>query len=149
MYFDIEDEEDSDEAHETTPSLLLGMDANTSKADLINFIPERSIVDRLMTRYFESGDPSLRLLHRPTFQKEYQYFRADPKSKPVIWVGLLYVIMCLATCFCIRTGEPRLETRGTFDKLIDLYKRSCAQCLALSNYTKPGIYTLETFLLHN
>lgn len=57
--------------------------------------------------------------------------------------------MCLGTFASLGTDEEHSNSDGTLPGVVQLYRRCCAQCLALSNYTKhPGPYTLETFLLY-
>lgn len=66
----------------------------------------------------------------------------------MIWVGLLFAIMSMATIFSLRAGSEPIESRGTPAELVAAYRRLCAQCLMLSNYTRPGPYTLEAFILY-
>ena len=56
--------------------------------------------------------------------------------------------MCLATFAAYGAGEEIPDTRGTAMEMIRAYRGCCAQCLVLSNYTQPGPYTLETFLIY-
>lgn len=149
LYFEDEDKDEVKDDHETTASLLLNMDTNITKESLIAALPERPTCDRLIARYFRSNDPALHVIHRPTFQQEYREFCSDPTCKPTVWLGLLYAILCLATCFNSRTVELPIETRAPRAALIEMYQKCSAQCLSLSNYMKPGMYTLEAFILHS
>jgi len=56
--------------------------------------------------------------------------------------------MCLATFVAYGAGEENLDTRGTAMEMIRTYRGCCAQCLVLSDYTKPGPYTVETLLIY-
>lgn len=67
--------------------MALGNITPASRADLLAALPERSVVDRLVSRYFNSNDPAMSrvptvfitesililyivIIHKPTFQKE-------------------------------------------------------------------------------
>lgn len=67
---------------------------------------------------------------------------------PISWLGMLYSLMCLATFAALGAGEENPDSRGTHIEMIRTYRGCCSQCLVLSNYTQPGPYTLETFLIY-
>ena len=64
------------------------------------------------------------------------------------WLALIYAVMCLATFAKLGAGEETPDPRGTAMEMIRTYRGCCAQCLILSNYTQPGPYTIETFLIY-
>ncbi|KFY10598.1 hypothetical protein V492_04934 [Pseudogymnoascus sp. VKM F-4246] len=144
-YFEETEEPDFIVDDSTRPdmSLLFRPGSLVTKLDLIAALPEKGVVDRLVSRYFNSNSPALHIIHRPTFQKEYNRFWADPSSTPVSWLGLLYALMCLATLAALGAGEDNTDTRGTPAEMIRTYRGCSAQCLVLSNYSQPGAYTLE------
>jgi hypothetical protein len=43
-------------------------------ASLIDFLPSRLAADRLIKQYFECVHPICQIVHRPTFEKEYDTF---------------------------------------------------------------------------
>jgi hypothetical protein len=67
-------------------SLIFSTESHVSKADILAALPQRFVVDRLVSRYFNSSSPALCkyahyyfisfanlflvIIHRPTFQKE-------------------------------------------------------------------------------
>ncbi|KFZ03051.1 hypothetical protein V502_11280 [Pseudogymnoascus sp. VKM F-4520 (FW-2644)] len=144
-YFEETEEADFIVDDSTRPdmSLLFRPGSRVTKPELIAALPQKGVVDRLVSRYFNSNSPALHIIHRPTFQKEYNRFWADPSSTPVSWLGLLYALMCLATLAALGAGEDNTDTRGTPMEMIRTYRGCAAQCLVLSNYSQPGAYTLE------
>jgi hypothetical protein len=56
--------------------------------------------------------------------------------------------MILGTMAYLWTGEERPDTSRAPIELIRSYRSSCAQCLVLSNYTQPGPYTIEAFIIY-
>lgn len=72
-------------------------------ADLLALLPEKNTVDELVSVYFENFETTYRILHRPSFWKDYQAFWEDPqKSQPSMVVTILLV---LATVRCFSTTE--------------------------------------------
>ena len=66
----------------------------------------------------------------------------------MIWLGLLFGMMCLAISFYQRTGDQLPELSANPDEVAAMYRSRTAQCLVLANYTRPGPYTLETLIIH-
>jgi hypothetical protein len=130
-------------------AMFLGISKPANKAELLVSLPGRAVVDRLVSRYFNSNHPAMNLIHKPTFQKEYRDFWDDPYSKPVTWVGLLFAIMSLAMFFAHRAGDESIEpSKAAPMDLVHSYRTLCAQALVLGSYTKPGQYTIETLVLY-
>ncbi|KFY42608.1 hypothetical protein V495_04426 [Pseudogymnoascus sp. VKM F-4514 (FW-929)] len=149
-YFEETEDADfiADDGTRPDMSLLFRPGSNVTKLDLIAALPQKSVVDRLVSRYFNSNSPAIHIIHRPTFQKEYNRFWADPSSTPVSWLGLLYALMCLATLAALGAGEENMDPRGTPTEMIRTYRGCSSQCLVLSNYSQPGAYTLEVLLVY-
>lgn len=76
-------------------------------------------------------------------------FWADPRSAPISFLALMYALMCLGTFAALGADEEHADAHGTPMQKIQIYRRFCAQCLALPNFAKhPEPYTLETFLIY-
>lgn len=91
-------------------------------------------------------------MHLLTVNAKYESFWADPQSVPIIWIGLLFGILCLTTYFEIMTQQLTptskvLALRNPQD-VIKMFRERTAQCLILSNYTQPQAYTVETLFLY-
>ncbi|KUJ17518.1 uncharacterized protein LY89DRAFT_583987 [Mollisia scopiformis] len=129
-------------------SLLWNIRSPLGKADMLANLPPRLAVDRLVSRYFNSASPALFIVHRPTFNKHYRQFWLDPEGTPIIFVGLLYAFMTIATLSGLASGETHPDTRGTPSHMLRAYHENCVQCIVLSDYTKPTRYTLETMMIY-
>jgi len=77
------------------------------------------------------------IIHRPTFNKHYRQFWLDPEGTPIIFLGLLYAFMTVATLAGLALREIHPDTRDVPQEMLRLYKETCGRCLALSDYTKP------------
>ena len=85
---------------------------------------------------------------------QYEQFWKDPTATPVMWLGLLFCMMCLATQFQLLMEEETREIYRSSQSspqapdLIRKYREKIVQCLILGNYTKSVPYTIETLLLY-
>ncbi|KAJ0160811.1 putative transcriptional regulatory protein [Colletotrichum tanaceti] len=83
-------------------------------------------------------------MHGPSFLKQYEAFWVDPDSISILWVGLLYSMICLALIASdpptdvLEHQQQRLQT--------DLYREKLVQCLMLCGYTLGGKHALETLI---
>ncbi|KAF4626663.1 hypothetical protein G7Y89_g11495 [Cudoniella acicularis] len=75
------------------PQLLYSCQRVT-KAEILSSIPPRRAADRLVSRYF-TLDIASGVFHSGQFLREYDHFWEDPSAAPIMWVGLLFTIMCL------------------------------------------------------
>ncbi|KAI9039032.1 putative C6 transcription factor [Aspergillus affinis] len=138
---DEEDEEDSFDM--ASPTLLFGLNKPASKEELLADIPSRPVADRLISQFFTSKEPFIVVFHIITFQREYNAFWQKPESVSLPWLGLLYGILTLSVSIHQRLQEPLPSPlEGPMETLATFRKRT-AQCLAQSNYTKPGRYKVE------
>ncbi|QGI61444.1 hypothetical protein CEK26_005411 [Fusarium fujikuroi] len=147
---------ESPTADMTGPQLLYGCPKPASKDEILASILSlsRPVVDRLVSRYFNSFEMSPAVLHSVEFLKEYEEFWDDPSSVSPLWLGLLFTIMCLATQFEKFRLDPGVQSPAALSmerdlqKMADAYKLRIGQCLVLGNYTKGGPYVLETLMLY-
>jgi hypothetical protein len=79
---------------------------------------------------------------------KYQEFWKEPSTAPITWLGLLFSMLCLATLSLLYAGDDPLEIWGTPVDIAKKYQILSSKCLVLGNYTKPGIYTVQTLLLY-
>ncbi|EXK43361.1 hypothetical protein FOMG_05982 [Fusarium oxysporum f. sp. melonis 26406] len=147
---------ESPAADMTGPQLLYGCPKPASKDEILASILtlSRPVVDRLVSRYFNSFEMSPAVLHSVQFLKEYEDFWDDPSAVSPLWLGLLFTIMCLATQFEKFRLDPGVQSPAALSmerdlqKMADTYRLRIGQCLVLGNYTKGGPYVLETLMLY-
>ena len=77
--------------------------------------------------------------------KQYEAFWADDTSVPIVWVGMLFSMICLALQASDASdtahGDPEHRTLQ-----IEIYREKTVQCLLLGEYTKCGPHVLETVI---
>lgn len=94
------------------PAFLFSAHTPVTDVELRAELPSKSAVDKLVTRYFNSYDPAVHILHSPTFHKQLQLHWQDPAKSSIVWLGLLYSILCLAMQSYHKIGDEPLEWKG-------------------------------------
>ena len=129
------------------PTFLLGAEA-TTEGDLRAELPPKSTVLTLCGRYFNSMDNAVNIIHAPTFNAQLRSHWQNPSKTPLMWLGLLYSVMCLAMLSYHKVGDEPPEWKGHAMELASLFRVRTVQCLVTADYTKPVEYTVETMILY-
>ncbi|KDN68792.1 putative fungal specific transcription factor domain-containing protein [Colletotrichum sublineola] len=129
------------------PTFLLGA-TPASEVELRAELPPKSAILTLCSRYFNSMDNAVSIIHAPTFQQQLRAHWQDPSKTPIMWLGLLYSILCLAMLSYHKVGDEPPEWKGKALDLASEYRLRTVQCLVTADYTRPGEYTVETMLLY-
>lgn len=129
------------------PTLLLGA-VPASEIELRAELPAKTTVLTLCSRYFNSMDNAVSIIHGPTFQQQLKTHWQDPSKTPVMWLGLLYSILCLAMLSYHKVGDEPPEWKGRSMEMASEFRLRTVQCLIKADYTKPVEYTIETMLLY-
>ncbi|KAL4770347.1 hypothetical protein BDW60DRAFT_193076 [Aspergillus nidulans var. acristatus] len=82
-------------------------------------------------------------VHGPVFLREYEAFWADASAVPIMWVGLLFSMICLA---CVASNQAEYPEAEMQSLQFDLFREKTVQCLIMGEYTKSGPYVLETVI---
>lgn len=127
--------------------LLQGSSAK-DRDEVMAAFPSKADADRLIARYFNAYDPSVHIIHGPSFQKQYDKHWLNPNETAVIWIGMCFAMMTLALQSYHRAGDEPPEYRGRSLELSHEYRKLTAQCLLLSDITQAQPQTLETLVLH-
>jgi hypothetical protein len=116
--------------------------------DILAAYPTKADADRLIARYFNAYDPSVHIIHGPSFQKQYDQHWMNPSETSVPWLGLCFAMMTLALQSYNRAGDEPPEYRGRSLQLSHDYRKLTAQALLLSDLTQQHPQVLETLVLH-
>ncbi|GKZ34668.1 hypothetical protein AbraIFM66950_004982 [Aspergillus brasiliensis] len=124
--------------------LLYGPERAASRTEIISALPPKAAVDRYVSKYFNYLDlVASAAVHGPSFLQEYEAFWSDSTSMPIIWIGLLFSMICLAVMASDVTDSTEEEQKTL---QLELYREKIVQCLVMGEYTKPGPYVLETLV---
>ncbi|KAK7953374.1 hypothetical protein PG996_014265 [Apiospora saccharicola] len=153
-YFD-----DSDEGEETQdpfdidggPELVVfSKSVLRTREEFLTILPDKSIIDRLMLRYFNSNSPSQHTIHKPTFSKEYAEFWRDPSKPSLHWIAILFMITALGLFFSIYQAPHELEGESDLspEERFRLYRGAAGWALVAGKYNQPGPSTIQAFILY-
>lgn len=110
------------------------------KSDLLASLPLKAISDGLVKKYFDTDDPAIPvnyLLHRPTFMAEYEGHYEDPAGTPVVWLGLLFSMLCLAARFYESEHHTSSSARCEYAAMSDRFHQRANECIDLIDITNP------------
>ncbi|KAI0390694.1 hypothetical protein F5Y17DRAFT_48618 [Xylariaceae sp. FL0594] len=130
-----------------SPIFLLSA-PSASEVELRAELPAKTAITTLVSRYFNSLDTAASIIHGPTFQQQLRSHWQDPSKTHIMWIGLLYGMLCLAMLSYHKVGDEPPEWRGRSLELAAEYRLRTVQCLVAADYTKPVEYTVETMLLY-
>lgn len=130
------------------PMSLFGGARPPPFSELLAQLPKRVVVDRLVSRYFNSYDPAVHILHPPSWYRLYEKHWEEPEKTTAAWLGQLYAILCLAMHSFHRMDDEPPEYRGKSLVLASNYRTLTGQCLLLADFTKPFSHMIETMVLH-
>ncbi|KAI0506853.1 fungal-specific transcription factor domain-containing protein [Xylaria bambusicola] len=120
----------------------------SSEVELRAELPPKTAITTLVSRYFNSLDTAASIIHGPTFQQQLRAHWQDPSKSSIMWIGLLYSMLCLAMLSYHKVGDEPPEWQGRSLDLAAEYRLRTVQCLVEADYTKPVEYTVETMLLY-
>ena len=130
------------------PTFLFGGTQPPPYSELFAQLPKRSVTDKLVTRYFNSYDPAVHILHPPSWHRHYERHWDNPHKSEPAWLGQIFATMCLAMHSYYRMDDEPPEFRGKSLALAANYRSLTGQCLLLADFTKPVNHMIETLVLH-
>ena len=118
---------------------------------LVDFLPSRVAADRLLKQYWEAVHPIAKVLHRPTFEKQYAEFWSDI-SKDLAPVPSLQALV-FAVLFAASTSISEHVALGTFGipqkKLIENFQVATEMGLGKANFLRTSkLQTLQAFVMY-
>jgi hypothetical protein len=63
-------------------------------------IPSREVADKLVANYFRTFEANHRVLHIPSFMKEYNQFFESPETASAVSSVKVMLVMAIGVCFC-------------------------------------------------
>ena len=90
---------------------------------------------------------------------QYEEFWKCPQAVPIMWVGLLFSMICLSAQFqqfflapantLFASGYLQQPSQAPKSHIaVDMYRGKIIQCLILGRWTYGGPYVLETLILY-
>lgn len=69
-------------------------------------IPPRDVSDRLVQQYLRTFEPVFRVLHVPTFLRDYGLYWTSPQAAGEYWELQLLLVLAIGTCFYQDASSP-------------------------------------------
>ncbi|KAE9370274.1 hypothetical protein N431DRAFT_442125 [Stipitochalara longipes BDJ] len=89
--------------------LSIGLDINTNFKD---HMPPRELADQLVDLYFRTHEAIYRILHIPSFKKEYIEYWNHPESTSTSFIVKMLLVMSIGTCFYQGQGEEDIRLKA-------------------------------------
>jgi hypothetical protein len=81
---------------------------------LNEMVPQRPVADHLLQLYLDTFETTYRILHTPTFLKQYADYWANTQPIDMAFVAQLLAVMAAGSCFYV--PPPGHDDRDTFQK---------------------------------
>jgi hypothetical protein len=129
------------------------IDLSDAHQNLIHALPAMEHCDRLKCIFLNVFSPLFHILHVPTFEANYLEFKKEPRSAPLSFLALLFVILSLAVTSLV--DEDPLLTRiasgcASNDRRLDLaagYRTAAMKCLNVDNFLiQHNLCTLQALI---
>jgi hypothetical protein len=134
-----------------TPSTGFFFGSSSNSTSLIDYLPSRLAADRLIKQYFTSVHHVSQILHRPSFEKDYDTFWDE------VTVGIepppSVQVIVFATMFtAVVSMDEDVVTRDfgvTKASLLDNFKQGTETALARANFLRSTkVQTLQGFVMY-
>lgn len=117
----------------------------------MRFLPSKPIADRLLARYWESVHYMCRILHRPSFEREYaslwQNVAAGSEPKPPLQALVLATM--LSAVISMSEEEILLEFEVAKPDLLENFQRGTETALYKANFLRSTkLQTLQAFVMY-
>lgn len=76
-------------------------------SDLRDYVPHRERCDVLVEAYFRTFETVFRVLHQPTFRRQYEQYWQDPSLAGETFVVTMLLVLSIGSCFCRSLDDPR------------------------------------------
>ncbi|PYH85403.1 hypothetical protein BO82DRAFT_424244 [Aspergillus uvarum CBS 121591] len=126
--------------------LFSGLSQNVSIDELIASLPSRTVADRLVASCLESSEPSLMIIHVPTFQSQCLQFWQSPATVSPAWLALLYGV--LACGVWIEHFLDPIMAYSEVPQSFYVLRENSAAALSKSDLTVPGRFKVEAALIY-
>lgn len=78
---------------------------------LLALVPDRTTTDKLVQEYIDSFETTYRVLHVPSFMRQYESFWVAPNE--AVSEFLVILLLVIATVYCVSPGEEKFNGRSS------------------------------------
>lgn len=121
------------------------------KTSLMTYLPSKVLVDRLMAHYWEAVHVIARMVHRPSFERQYEAFWASIGNGVEPRISFQAIVFAALLSSVVSMSEEKLLTEYGVDKhsLVDSFKKGTEAALARANFLRTTkLETLQAFVMY-
>lgn len=133
------------------PSPSFFFPGGTLSLSLIDYLPSRTVADRLLNRYWLSVHPVSRVVHRPSFLRRYEAFWDDISRGLEPPHALQAVVFAAMFCGAVSLPDAVISMEFGVSKqdLVHNFKLGTEAALGRANITRSTkVETLQAFVMY-
>ena len=121
------------------------------KATMATYLPSKTLVGKLLERYWEAVHPIVRTLHRPSFERKYDTFWksvAAGMEPPRSFQAVIFAVLLQSI---ISVPEDKVSTEFGVEKkeLVENFKTGCETALTKANFLRTTkLETLQAAVMY-
>lgn len=115
--------------------------------DLLSLVPTRAAVDPLIRRYFSTWDSTYRILHIPSFWKQYEEFWQAPRAAPTSFAAILLLALSCVNCIDPPSNDGLMGRSSTTRKEAVRWVTACDSWLGSQSQKHVTLATYQIRLL--
>ncbi|KAF3109004.1 hypothetical protein TWF102_008160 [Orbilia oligospora] len=128
--------------------LILGNGSgNLTIEDAIRSLPPRHVADRLLQIYYSVKFSNALFIHTTKFRREYEAFWKNPSSATLVWISILFSILCMGSIIAARGNK--LIALEAYDIEAAKLCSKARQCLVAGHHTKCQPYVIEALVIYS
>lgn len=122
-----------------------------SSLSLIDYLPSRTVADRLLSRYWLSVHPIARVVHKPSFQRRYEAFWEDISQalEPPYPLQAVVFAAMFSGAVSLPDAVILMEFGVSKQDLVNSFKLGTEAALGRANITRSTkVETLQAFVMY-
>jgi hypothetical protein len=121
------------------------------KTSLMTYLPSKVLVDRLIAHYWEAVHVIARMVHRPSFERQYESFWTSIGNGVEPRISFQAIVFAALLSSAISMSEEKVQSEYGVDKhgLVDSFKKGTEAALARANFLRTTkLETLQAFVMY-
>jgi hypothetical protein len=135
----------------TAPASSFFFASQPSRAAIMQYLPARSVADRLLEQYWEAVHYMARVVHRPTFERQWHQFWECIQVGVEPPASFQALVMGVLMSAAISISEDRVAYEfGTVKKqLVDSFRQATEMALYKANFLRTTkMQTLQALVMY-
>lgn len=150
---DVLDADDEEEMGSSEPSIarepdvVFGDSTPVSIDEVIQALPPRQDMDRLVAAYFNAKSVAVPFLHTQQFKRRYDKFWESPESTSLLWISTLLSILSCAALIVGTKGMAAMPSSPGVLAASRMYTHMAVRCLVSGRYLEAKPLSVEAIVM--